>query len=46
MGGGAAGRMAPQPESGGGGMWRGGRGNAKDAAGDQVRRRAVKKEVK
>ncbi len=42
-GGGAAGRMAPRPESGGGGMWRGGRGNAKDAAGDQVQRRVVKK---
>ncbi len=26
-----------------GGMWRGGRGNAKDAAGDQVQRRVVKK---
>ncbi len=37
-GGGAAGRRASRPESGGGGMWRGGRGSAKSAAGERLRR--------
>ncbi len=37
-GGGAAGRRASRPESGGGGMWRGGRGSAKSAAGEGLRR--------
>ncbi len=32
-GGGAAGRRAPRPETGGGGMWRGGRGKATRAKG-------------
>ncbi len=36
--GGAAGRRASRPESGGGGMWRGGRGSAKSAAGERLRR--------
>ncbi len=35
---GAAGRRASRPESGGGGMWRGGRGSAKSAAGEKLRR--------
>ncbi len=29
---------ASRPESGGGGMWRGGRGSAKSAAGERLRR--------
>ncbi len=37
--GGAAGRRASRPESGGGGMWQGGRGSAKSAAGERLRRR-------
>ncbi len=37
-GGGVVGRMAPRPESGGGGMWRGGRRRAESAAGERVRR--------
>ncbi|CAM4608181.1 unnamed protein product [Leuciscus chuanchicus] len=40
-GGEAADRMAPRPESGGGGMWRGGRGFAKSVAGERGRSRAV-----
>ncbi len=32
-GGGAAGRRAPRPETGGGGMWQRGRGKAKHASG-------------
>ncbi len=36
--GGAAGRRASRPESGGGGMWRGGRGSAKSAVGERLRR--------
>ncbi len=38
-GGGAADRRASRPESGGGGMWQGGRGSAKSAAGERLRRR-------
>ncbi len=37
-GGGAAGRRASWPESGGGGMWRGGRSSAKSAAGEGLSR--------
>ncbi len=37
-GGGAAGRRTSRPELGGGGMWRGGRGSAKSAAGERLRR--------
>ncbi len=43
MGGGAAGWRAPRPESGGGGMWRGGRGSAGSAAGESIGRRAGRK---
>ncbi len=45
-GGGAAGRRAPRPESGGGGMWRGGRGLAGSAAGESIGRQAGRKWVK
>ncbi len=31
-------RETSRPESGGGGMWRGGRGSAKSAAGERLRR--------
>ncbi len=37
---GAADRRAYRPETGGGGMWRGGRGKAERAKGERVRRRA------
>ena len=37
----AAGRMDPRPESGGGGMWRGGRGSARSATGERAGREAA-----
>uniref|UniRef100_A0A8C1LM62 Gypsy retrotransposon integrase-like protein 1 n=1 Tax=Cyprinus carpio TaxID=7962 RepID=A0A8C1LM62_CYPCA len=45
-GGEAAGRMAPRPESGGGGMWRGGRGFAESVTGERRGSRARRKWVK